>query len=1421
MAFDFPDTSGLANGYRVINPKTGTEYAWIVASQKWVLVNSGTTGDYVKKSGDVMSGPLIMSNGDLLNPAPIDITDDDQAVHKFYVDETIDEFLPDLDDDLQQPDTIDERYVNKKGGDSMQGPLTVTGGRSAGADGLEGTVKALNIDSGQNGSLQLKFNGNTRAYVGDSDFTLIPNLKFNGGNKSIYAGNAKKGFTVNDQGVFYEGNYTADKHVATKKNVEDAIDAATTDKEGHFTWDASSTVLPIGAWQFEGRSTPSYEEPGVQVINLQKVDNDGQSFDTTDFVVGGQIEISNQTNSDHLVGSITNVVDGGPESIQITFIRIRAQGQATGDQIIKTIVDISAPYVKIAGDTMVGDLTMQDAKIQFDTDDLNTKYIDFKRPNGEYITAINFSNNNDVASQEGGYEVHLSGFTSYNRLRLTGRNSTSDPNMFEARADGVMTFLKDVGFDNNRITNLGDAIQDTDAVPYGQVVAEVKDAFDKILDVGSQAEYTVWNSGSLVPGYMFPRDNSGNLKLRPSDITVIEFHKTDIAGLEADFNSLKDGDRLVIVDVDNSHVSKYRVDDPPTVSGDKYLVKIASGEGDDLELGHNVDIFFQEFQVGVDLDDYVKKAGDTMTGDLEINRTADDDHAATLLLKGKRPSTNDAVATIQFQNNTNQTIGYLTYRAYGTYGYFKINRDVEFNNKKLLNVDQIDFTSPGILKVNDENALTIRRAANGNDGNANFQISRAPNTRRTFAIRGQDTDGTERDVFYCYANRTDGDAINYFGKQTADDHIATVGKIKELISTAGDENGEIIQRHGPFHFAGIGSAVNPGQFSTDVGPLKQVRQITFNRTNLDGEDDYWSDLAPGEVFTIGQKSGPDYYIVNYTVRELQQYSTATIIDVDATQTVVSYSDGNVVYNPADAFGFISNTDTFVLESQPATLNGASVLALKASPSPAFHSFRLNSNQTVPLLGVPRGQMVFSGGATIQNPGAIVVSGYDRYGNGIQNGSNSFDCPGSILELHRRNLDGSTILCRIYQFDRLVGVASGEKITYRDLHLLYQATNGTAAVPDPGTMEAGADYLLKQQINFSASAFVIDEEGDPHFEDHPLEDVGEPVADTDAATKGYVDSQIESSLGGGSVGLDEYVKKTGDTMTGNLSIDKSANGPAAGGSTGQEAMLTLKGDRTGTTHAIGTIQFANASAPTKTGNLTYRTDTENSWFNLNAELNISNNGLKTNKLSPYSGSITTFDKKMDFTQTSDVNARFKKGFVIKKQGQSIDGTNILAAYSDFVEYNGPTNTDTRIANRKWIWDNTVRDYKTDSGWSETSGLYINAKSRGKVQNPGGSLLNKHNYEFLVSATGYGSFYVIGNDACVRNDMYVKSFAEDSNPKGNRVATVSSSRSMMGGMREAILGATDFENLKSRLLAKLEEMENSNEFSEEPTTFDIPE
>ena len=290
------------------------------------------------------------------------------------------------------------------------------------------------------------------------------------------------------------------------------------------------------------------------------------------------------------------------------------------------------------------------------------------------------------------------------------------------------------------------------------------------------------------------------------------------------------------------------------------------------------------------------------------------------------------------------------------------------------------------------------------------------------------------------------------------------------------------------------------------------------------------------------------------------------------------------------------------------------------------------------------------------------------------------------------------------------------------------------------------------------------------------------------------------------------------ITGSLDIDKTENGPANGGLVGQEAILRLKGDRTGTTNSCATITFSNASADTS-GYLTYRSekDGDTKFFKFNHDLELTTK-LKTNAITTRSGDALTFDKKLDFTNTSIVNARYRKGFVVKQAGQSIDGSNIFTAYNDYVEYDGPTNSEKHIANRKWIWANTVRDWNTDSNWSLVPALYVDAQNKGKVNNPGGSLINKHSYEFLISASGYGSFFVIGNDACVRNDMYVNSRAENDNPKGNKVATVSSSRSMMSGMRQAILGATDFADLKSRLLSKLEELENSAEFSEDPTTVD---
>ena len=90
-------------------------------------------------------------------------------------------------------------------------------------------------------------------------------------------------------------------------------------------------------------------------------------------------------------------------------------------------------------------------------------------------------------------------------------------------------------------------------------------------------------------------------------------------------------------------------------------------------------------------------------------------------------------------------------------------------------------------------------------------------------------------------------------------------------------------------------------------------------------------MATGEVITIVQASGSNFLIVNYTVTALSTFPSATIVDVDAHQTIVAYSDGSVVYNPSDAFGFFTDVDTYVIESQPANLNNVLDISNKGCP----------------------------------------------------------------------------------------------------------------------------------------------------------------------------------------------------------------------------------------------------------------------------------------------------------------------------------------------------------------------------------------------------------------------------------------------------------------------------------------------------------
>ena len=155
-------------------------------------------------------------------------------------------------------------------------------------------------------------------------------------------------------------------------------------------------------------------------------------------------------------------------------------------------------------------------------------------------------------------------------------------------------------------------------------------------------------------------------------------------------------------------------------------------------------------------------------------------------------------------------------------------------------------------------------------------------------------------------------------------------------------------------------------------------------------------------------------------------------------------------------------------------------------------------------------------------------------------------------------------------------------------------------------------------------------------------------------------------------LAPFVKKEGDTMSGNLTIKKVENGPASGGTQGQEAKLILNGDRNGTSNAVATVEFRSESSV----------------------------GSKTGYLAYYSG---------------DADAG-KTIFTLNKP-------------------------------------------------LESGGLYVNASNKGKTDGPG-----SHEYSFVVNSSSYASFFVQGNDAFVRNNLYIGAYSENDDFSGaKKVAT----------------------------------------------------
>lgn len=577
---------------------------------------------------------------------------------------------------------FDDRYVKKKGGDSMEGPLNVTGLRSDAGDGLESTVITLNVDSGQNSALHLRQNGTTKVYVGNSDFTVTTDLKFSSGGKAIYAsGPDKNGFVIDDGGVFYDGDYTQDRHITTKKNLDDTRDFLQNEiVELEQELEALAPSVERGNWKY----SDTYSKPvgyygartgggllptgwdSIGRLTFNEEDETRTTHTFTDIKDGTYIQLFEQGSETAALFQATGVatrVDGDQLHIDVTHVQSVSGTTPQPDKSYRFKIfeltddtDTTA-FVLKTGDSMSGRLLMEDANIQINADDLNKSYIDFRRPSGEFITAVNFVHNGTIPNTIGGYDINLQGYTSYNRLRLTGRNSASNPLMFEARADGTMGFYYSVDFNNKKITNLGDPVDDPDAANKKYVDdrdevlrQDIIELEEEINAIAPSVEYGTWewkappfnNTASPPdPGTFFLLDISRWPSISYTDeyakATRIAIHNNeyvpDGSGDPANNHTWADADVGKLIQLFDAAdpdflLGKITAKDTSNAGYtylDVELIQTAGVPNDntDTETGKyltRINIF--DPPTGGDVSGFVLKTGDTMTGTLNMDGDA-------------------------------------------------------------------------------------------------------------------------------------------------------------------------------------------------------------------------------------------------------------------------------------------------------------------------------------------------------------------------------------------------------------------------------------------------------------------------------------------------------------------------------------------------------------------------------------------------------------------------------------------------------------------------------------------------------------------------------------------------------------------------------------------------------------------------------
>ena len=468
---------------------------------------------------------------------------------------------------------FDDRYVNEEGGDTMEGPLQITGPRVAGDDAdnpdLVSSIQVLNVDNTQNSGLHLRHSGTTKLYVGASDLSVAADIKFNRGAGTVIKTNQQDIFNIGQNEVAYLGETIEDKDLVTKKYVDDAdeelrqdiieleeeIDAiAPASERGTWAYNPVGNVSLPGAYTMftefrdDGLGNVASIFAAVKniALNERDLDNTVHNFGGTD--EGDLLEIFEENDADYGLYSIVSIekIDNpNPGGIGYSYISIDVNLERTGNgdsadsrarfKVFKAPSGGDAnAFVRKAGDNMEGTLDMEGASGRNKILNLASPTSDYQAANKIYVDnrlegvvgryIVKDVSNNPV-STDGHMGLSTSFYLSINQFSFGAKDL--DGGVTKQLTDGDIIETFDTGNNKTNRFKVTDASNAPSVVKVefvsGTSGYALQDVYQVQIYPGSGGEY-VLKAGDNMEGELSMQGQGGRNKIIDLATPTSDYH---------------------------------------------------------------------------------------------------------------------------------------------------------------------------------------------------------------------------------------------------------------------------------------------------------------------------------------------------------------------------------------------------------------------------------------------------------------------------------------------------------------------------------------------------------------------------------------------------------------------------------------------------------------------------------------------------------------------------------------------------------------------------------------------------------------------------------------------------------------------------------------------------------------------------------